>query len=104
VALYLLWRSNVVGGGDAKLMMGLFALFPEPQFLLLFAVVGLAVRMPFMLRKYWRRKPSDLLAGASERLRTGQLVPSGEELQERGRSYAWMYCLPGVIYLWLLWI
>ena len=103
-ALYLLWRSNVVGGGDAKLLMGLFALFLEPQFLLLFAVVGLVARIPFMLRKYWRRRPSELLASASERLRMGQLVPSGEELREHGRSNAWTYCLPGVIYLWLLWI
>ena len=101
--IFLLWRANVVGGGDAKLLMGLFALFPEPLFLLVFAVLGLVARILLVARKYWGRKPSELLASASGRLRTGRFMPSHDELRTQGRSYAWTYCLPGVIYLWLLW-
>ena len=101
--IFLLWRVNVVGGGDAKLLMGLFALFPEPLFLLVFAVLGLVARILLVARKYWGRKPSELLASASGRLRTGRFMPSHDELRTQGRSYAWTYCLPGVIYLWLLW-
>ena len=103
VVIFFLWQANVVGGGDAKLLMGLFALFPEPLFLLVFAAVGLVVRIPLVVRKYWGQRPSELLASAGDRLRTGRFTPSREELREHGRSYAWTYCLPGAVYLWLLW-
>ena len=100
VVIFLLWQLNVLGGGDAKLLMGLVALFPEPLFLLVFAMVGLTVRVPLIVRKYWGRRPLDLMASVINRLRGGRFVPSRAELQKHGHSYAWTYCLPGVIYLW----
>ena len=90
VLLYLIWRMNIMGGGDAKLLMGLFALFPTYEFALIFSVLVLAALTPTMIVRHWGKRPSDLL-------------PTQEELRTKGQQYAWVFCLPGVVYLWWLW-
>ena len=103
VLLYLIWRLNIMGGGDAKLLMGLFALFPTYEFALLFSVLVLAALTPAMIIRHWGRHPIDLVAGVAGRLRQGRLLPTQEELRTQGKQYAWVFCLPGVVYLWWLW-
>jgi len=103
VVLYLIWRVNIMGGGDAKLLMGLFALFPTYEFALIFSVLVLIALTPAMIVRHWGRRPIDLLAGVVGRLRQGRLLPTQEELRTQGKQYAWVFCLPGVIYLWWLW-
>ena len=103
VVLYLIWRVNILGGGDAKLLMGLFALFPTYEFALVFSVVVLAVSLVLLMRKYWRRRPAEMAYGVAQRFHAGQIFPTQEELQSEGKQYAWTFCLPGLIYLWWLW-
>lgn len=103
ILLYLIWRLNIVGGGDAKLLMGLFALFPTYEFALLFSVLVLIVLMPAVIVRHWGKRPSALMAALLDRITQGHLLPTQEELQTQGQQYAWTFCLPGVIYLWWLW-
>jgi Flp pilus assembly protein protease CpaA len=103
VLLYVIWRLNIMGGGDAKLLMGLFALFPTYEFALLFSVLVLITLMPAMIVRHWGKRPSDLAAALLDRVTQGHLLPTQEELQAQGQQYAWTFCLPGVIYLWWLW-
>jgi Flp pilus assembly protein protease CpaA len=96
------WKLNIIGGGDAKLLMALFALFPTYNFTLIFGLVTLAALLPLLVLQYWGKRPLDALWKMVFRLRTG-LFPTREELERKGKQYAWVFCLPGVIYLWLLW-
>ena len=96
------WKLNVMGGGDAKLLMVLFALFPTYDFALTFCLVALAALLPLLVLQYRGKRPLDALWETVLRLRTG-LFPTRQELEKTGKPYAWVFCLPGVIYLWLLW-
>jgi Flp pilus assembly protein protease CpaA len=101
--LYLIWRVNIVGGGDAKLLMGLFALFPTFEFALLFSVLVLVISLPLLIARHWGKRPADLAAAFAERIGQRRLLPTREELESKGQQYAWTFCLPGVVYLWWLW-
>lgn len=101
VLVYLIWQLNIMGGGDAKLLMGLFALFPTTDFALFFAVVVVILSVPLIIRQHWGRSPTSIAHGILGRVFTGQFFPTREELETRGRRYAWVFCLPGVLYLWL---
>ena len=103
VVLYLIWRMNIMGGGDAKLLMGLFALFPTYEFALLFSILVAAVLTPAIIVRHWGRHPGDLVVGVVSRIRLGHLLPTQEELRTKGQQYAWVFCLPGVVYLWWMW-
>ena len=103
VLLYLIWRMNIVGGGDAKLLMALFALFPTYEFAFLFSVLVLAALVPVIVVRHWGKRPIDLAAAVVGRIGQGRLLPTQEELQTQGQQYAWTFCLPGAIYLWWLW-
>jgi|YNPNPStandDraft_1061719.scaffolds.fasta_scaffold61260_3 Flp pilus assembly protein protease CpaA len=98
--LYTMWRAHVFGGGDAKFLMALFALFPTAQFLLLFSLVVLAVSIPIIVIQYVSprlRGVPDADRSASER----SVLPSAERLRTRGQPFSWTFALPGVLYLWL---
>lgn len=101
--LYLIWRVNIVGGGDAKLLMGLFALFPTYEFALLFSVLVVAASVPMIIARHWGKGPTKLAGAILDRIRRGRFLPTREELQSKGQQYAWTFCLPGVVYLWGLW-
>jgi Flp pilus assembly protein protease CpaA len=101
--LYLVWRINFMGGGDAKLLMGLFALFPTEQFALLLAGLALTVMIPTIVIKHWGKRPLRLVQGVAGRLSAGKLLPTREELEQQGRRFAWAFCLPGIVYTWWLW-
>jgi Flp pilus assembly protein protease CpaA len=100
--LFLIWWLNIMGGGDTKFLMALFAIFPTYHFTLAFSVMVLAISLPLLVAKYWGRRPADLFWAAAARVAAGRLFPSQEELQREGRQYAWTYAVPAVIYLWLL--
>jgi Flp pilus assembly protein protease CpaA len=103
VLVYLMWRVNVMGGGDAKLLMGLFALFPSYDFVIVFAVSVLAVSIPLIIIKHWGKTSSELVQGIANRLGRRNVLPTQEELKDQGRRYAWTFCLAGVVYAWLFW-
>lgn len=103
VIVFLLWQIGVWGGGDAKLLMGLLAMFPTQSFLLLFCLCVLAVTLPLLLAKIavslWRRFKQGAPSSGEER---ESIWPSRDRLRNKGRAYAWAFALPGVIYVWLL--
>jgi Flp pilus assembly protein protease CpaA len=96
------WKLNVMGGGDAKVIMVLFALFPTHDFTLTFCFVALVALLPLLVLQHRGKRPLNALREMAFKLRTG-LLPTREELERKGKQYAWVFCLPGVIYLWLLW-
>jgi len=103
--LFMMWQAHFFGGGDAKFLMAIFALFPGTQFLVFFALAVLAISVPLMIYQVWRsrarsRQEGSLLSRLRGRLRDGQLLPTEQDLHARGRPYCWTFALPGVIFLW----
>lgn len=101
IGIFLLWSINIYGGGDAKLLMGLFGLYPDLRLLWITSAVLLTVGVPVLILKYARTSPRLIVSGLAARLASGALLPSDEELN-RGVPFAFAYCLAGGIYLWLL--
>ena len=100
LVIFSLWQMRFMGGGDAKLLMGLFGLFPDFQFAWLMTASILVTGMPYLLFKYrrqWRTVPRALLW----RLITRQLLPTQGEFESEAVPYAFSFCLAGVVYLWL---
>lgn len=101
--VFLIWLLHIMGGGDAKLLMGLFALFPTGEFFLLFGTMVIGFLIAILVRKYWGERPRTLLRTMVERVKTGQALPTEDELERKGERYAWVFCVPGIVYLWFFW-
>ena len=100
LVFFSLWQMRFMGGGDAKLLMGLFGLFPDFQFAWLMAASILVTGVPYLLLKYrnqWRTVPRAHIWG----LITRQLHPTQGEFESEAVPYAFSFCLAGVVYLWL---
>ncbi len=98
VAIFSLWQVHFMGGGDAKLLMGFFGLFPDFQLGWLMAASILVTGLPYLALKYrheWRSIPQALFF----RLITRQLLPSETEFQKEAVPYAFSFCLACVGYL-----
>jgi len=98
--IYILWRAHVFGGGDAKLLMALFAIFPTMEFLRVFPVVILAVGIPLLVYRYARQGLPKIKEEWEPQIRQRRLVPSEQDLRRRGRPYGWTLALTGVVYVW----
>jgi Flp pilus assembly protein protease CpaA len=101
--IFLLWMAHVVGGGDAKFLMALYALFPTMEFTAVLALILLLIMVPLVVLEFRRRSGGGGLGTLWRRLVTGQFLPTEKDLHERGRRYAWTYAVPGLVYLWLYW-
>ncbi|MCB0215476.1 MAG: prepilin peptidase [Caldilineae bacterium] len=103
--LFGMWMLHFIGGGDAKFLMGLFALFPSLEFLATLAFLLLVIMIPLLALEYRQRGagPVASLRGLRARLLTGQFLPTQAELQERGRRYAWTFAVPAMAYMWIYW-
>jgi Flp pilus assembly protein protease CpaA len=101
--VFLLWMLHFMGGGDAKFLMGLYALFPTMEFTALLALILLITVVPLIIWEMKGRAVRDVRDSAYRRVVTGQVLPTETELQERGRRYAWTFGLPGIIYTWIYW-
>ena len=96
--LFALWTVRFMGGGDAKLLMGLFGLYPDFQLVWFVAVSILVTGLPYLAFKYryeWRTIPRDLFW----RLITRQFLPSPAEFEKEAVPYAFSFCLAGAVYL-----
>jgi Flp pilus assembly protein protease CpaA len=101
--LLIVWRLYIFRGGDAKFLMGLFALFPRLDFILIFCIVLFLVTLGLVIADLWRQRPEELRGKLAARLGARQFLPTSEELERRGRHYAWTFSLAGAVALWLLW-
>jgi Flp pilus assembly protein protease CpaA len=98
VVFFTLWTTRFMGGGDAKLLMGLFGLFPDFQLAWLVALCILVTGLPYLAHKYrhqWRTIPRALFW----RLVTRQFLPSQAEFEKDAVPYAFSFCLAGGMYL-----
>jgi Flp pilus assembly protein protease CpaA len=103
VLLFGLWELHVIGGGDAKTLMALLALFPSADFCLFLSVGVFILGLPVVLLHLRGRKPGEIPGALFRWMKEGHLLPSERQLAEEGRPYVWMFCLPGVAYLWFRW-
>ncbi len=122
IAIYLL---HILGGGDSKLLMGLFGLFPSVTFYYAFAAFWVVTHYPLLL--YWRLRapsgrtrfkrlglwillqPLHFLVGQMTRERIANLLtelsetwPSDDDLSRRGLRMAITISLGGILYLFLM--
>jgi len=90
-ALLVLWVINLYGGGDAKLLMVLFGLWPRVDFLLVEAGISLLIGIPLLVRKYRGQS----WPGATRNF--------GEALWQGQGGYPWgaVYALGGIVFTWL---
>ena len=96
--LFTLWQIRFMGGGDAKLLMGFFGLFPDFQLAWLMAISILVTGIPYLVFKYrhqWRNIPRALFF----RLITRQFLPSPSEFEKEAVPYAFSFCLGCTAYL-----
>ena len=100
---FALWEGHVLGGGDAKTLMGILALFPSVDFVVFLAAAVLVLSVPLLWLKWRGKRLQDVVGSIGRRLSEGGLLPTEQQLAEEGRPYAWTFCLPGAIYLWFLW-
>jgi Flp pilus assembly protein protease CpaA len=103
VACFCFWELHVMRAGDAKTLMGLLALFPNAEFVAFLIVAVFVLVLPVVLLRLRGRRLGDISTAFGKWMKEGQFLPSERRLQEHGRPYVWSYCLPGVVYLWLLW-
>jgi len=98
IVLFSLWQVRFMGGGDAKLLMGFFGLFPDFQLAWVTAMSILITGIPYLVFKYrhqWRSIPRALFL----RLITRQLLPSPTEFEKEAVPYAFSFCLACIAYL-----
>lgn len=101
--IFALWMLHFIGGGDAKFLMGLYALFPTIEFTAVLAFFLLILTVPLLLLELRGRSIGQVKESLETRLVTGQVLPTEKELQVRGRQYAWTFAVPGIVYTWLYW-
>ena len=91
IGLFVLWAVNLYGGGDAKLLMVLFGLWPRLDFLLMEAGISLLIGIPLLVRKYLGQSWPEATRNFGEALWQGQ------------GGYPWgaVYALGGIIFAWL---
>lgn len=112
-ALYGLWRVGVYGGGDARLLMALFALYPDADFAATLALGTLALVTPQLAWRYRHAlvlqpglAASVLLAAAGSPAAALSLAarlprPGQAALRLRGKRHTWAIAVPTLAYLWL---
>ena len=100
IAIFLMWTLHFYGGGDAKLMMGLFGVFPDLRLVWITCGVLIMTGAPVLALKYVGTSPRVIATNIASRFASGALLPTDEELNQ-GMPYAFAYCLAGAIYLWI---
>jgi Flp pilus assembly protein protease CpaA len=132
VVIFFIWRVHIFGGGDAKLLMGLLALFPDQRLLFLISAAVVLVAIPLVLYRAFRgfrtgpveteeeetpvmeeeaapreERVDPLFRGSSlatlvSRWKIRIPLPTQEKLETRGKPFVWVFALPGVVYVWWL--
>lgn len=100
VIVLALWPLRVFGGGDCKVLMVLFGVFPTwDMFILALLVSGLVIGVVLIWRYAHQRRLGHLAIWLWSRLSTGQLRPTDEELAARGEPTAFLFAAAGLCML-----
>jgi len=102
--LFVGWMLRFYGGGDAKLLMGLFAFWPDLRFFWALCAAAVLVGGAALLIRY-RGRLRELGAFYLSNLLAFKLHPAeGEETRGgRGPQLTIAAALAGGVYAWLLW-
>jgi Flp pilus assembly protein protease CpaA len=103
VVLFILWMMHFIGGGDAKFLMALYAVFPTWEFTAVLALILLVIMIPLLLLEWRGASLRGAGSGLRARLLTGQILPTRDELQTQGRRYAWTFAIPAMVYTVFYW-
>ncbi len=99
LTIFGLWVLNLFGGGDAKLLMGLFGLWPDLDLLQVVILASMVFGIPLLVAKYWHTSVRELASRFTFRIFSLQLLPTPQEL-DHGVPFAYAYCFAGALYLW----
>lgn len=120
-ALAIIYLFNVVGGGDVKLLMGMFGLFPNLEFFIVMEVVVISTHLPIVLyRRFghghfrvqfesiyrWAhiKFVEVMLGDATPQTLLQQAIvnrPTSETLSRHGDRLAIAFSFAGILYLFL---
>lgn len=120
-ALALIYLLNVVGGGDLKLLMGMFGLWPHLEFFIALEAVIIATHLPLIIyrrtrKKNWRAqfqfmyrwthlKLIEIIAGETtpHKILHQAIVrrPTSETLSHQGDRLAIAFSFAGILYLFV---
>jgi hypothetical protein len=108
VVLVVLCAANLYGGGDAKVLMVLFGLWPRLDFLLVEVGISLLISVPLLIRKYWGKRWPEMLENSGKAL--WQKREGGDPFDSpfdsaqdaaQGRPFGAVYALGGIVFTWL---
>jgi Flp pilus assembly protein protease CpaA len=98
IGVWMLWLGRAIGGGDAKLLMVLFGVFPRTEFLaVLVAVTGMTMAAVLLWRYGRRRRIGLFLSGLLFRLSHGRFFPTEAELEVGGEPTAFLFSAAGMV-------
>lgn len=101
-AIYLCWLVNIWGGGDAKVLMVMSALWPNISFLMVEALTVLSLGVPLLVVKYRGRSPVELAQEVQARIVARNVLPTREMLAAQGPG-TFLVATGGIVYAWLVW-
>lgn len=97
------WLLNGLGGGDVKLLMALFGLFPRMElFYLLLTIAGVGIGAVLTLRYARARSLGAWLKRMAYRLSRLDLFPSRSEMEAAAEPFTLFISLAGIAYVWIL--
>ena len=104
LGIFAIWHLGILGGGDAKLLMVLFGLFPSYAFLVTTLVVVGGIFAVLLLIRYLRSGGVKAwLRWMLYRFLTLQVVPPPGENLVRAERSTFAIAAAGIVYLWLGW-
>lgn len=96
--IWPLWVAGAIGGGDAKLLMVLFGIFPTGQFLaLLLTVSGSIIALALMWRYSQQRRLGMFFKNMWMRARMGRFFPNRQQVEMEGEPTAFLFSLAGMV-------
>ncbi len=99
IGVIIIWTLRFIGGGDSKLLMGLFGLWPDLRLLWVISLVAIIGGVPYLAFKYarrWRSATNEL----TSRFASGALLPDEAEFQREAVPFAIAFSVAGVLYLY----
>ena len=101
--VWMLWSAGMMGGGDAKLLMILFCVFPAPGFLALLLFMSGATMLTVLICRYARHgRVGKLASNILFRVQHGLFFPSDAELEAEGEPTAFLFSVSGMAWIVLL--
>lgn len=95
---WLLWSLGAMGGGDAKLLMVLFGIFPTGRFLALLLVVSGSIMALLLMWRYWQQKRLGMFfKNLWVRARMGRFFPNRRQVELEGEPTAFLFSLAGMV-------